>query len=54
MLATAKDILLSEMVLAEGIDHDILNSKIDEIIKESYTAGIVAEASSAAGITTTT
>lgn len=46
MLATAKDILLSEMVLAEEMDHDILSSKIEEIIKESYTAGIVAEATS--------
>lgn len=46
MLATAKDILLSEMVLAEEMDHDVLNSKIEEIIKESYTAGIVAEATS--------
>lgn len=59
MLATAKDILLSEMVLAEEMDHDVLNSKIEEIIKESYTAGIVAEAtssinnSSASGETTT-
>lgn len=40
MLNTAKDILLSEMVLSEGISHDVLDNKIEEAIKLSYNAGI--------------
>lgn len=38
MLNTAKDILLSEMVLAEGMDKDELNKKIEESIEISYNA----------------
>ena len=49
MLATSKNILLSEMVLAENQDKDLLESKIDSIIKESYAAGIMDEASNASG-----
>ena len=45
MLATSKNILLSEMVLAENQDKELLESKIDSIIKESYAAGIMDEAS---------
>ncbi len=48
MLATSKNILLSEMVLAENQDKDLLEKKIDGIIKESYAAGIMDEASNAA------
>jgi CarD family transcriptional regulator len=43
MLNTAKDILLSEMVLSEGMTHDILENKIEEAIKLSYNAGIGAD-----------
>lgn len=39
MLSTAKNILISEMVLAENLDKDVLDNKIEEIIKESYNAG---------------
>lgn len=39
MLSTAKSILISEMVLAENIDKDILDVKIEETIKNSYDAG---------------
>lgn len=49
MLATSKNILLSEMVLAENQDKELLESKIDSIIKESYAAGIMDEASNASG-----
>lgn len=38
MLNTARDILLSEMVLAEGEDKDILNQKIEDSIKVSFDA----------------
>lgn len=38
MLSTAKDILLSEMVLSEGMDKDFLNQKIEESIKVSFEA----------------
>lgn len=47
MLATSKNILLSEMVLAEDQDKELLENKIDSIIKESYAAGIMNEASNA-------
>lgn len=56
MLTTAKDILLSEMVLSEDMGHDILDNKIEEAIKFSYNAGLgvdsntSAETSSAFGI----
>lgn len=36
MLSTAKNILISEMVLSEGMSHDVLDEKIEEAIKESY------------------
>lgn len=36
MLSTAKDILISEMVLSEGMSHEVLDDKIEEAIKESY------------------
>ena len=39
MLSTAKDILISEMVLSEGMSHDVLDEKIEEAIKESYSLG---------------
>ena len=47
MLVTSRNILLSEMVLAENQDKELLEGKIDSIIKDSYTAGIMDEASSA-------
>ncbi len=40
MLTTAKNILLSEMVLSENLSHDILDSRIDEAIRISYSAGL--------------
>lgn len=36
MLTTAKNILISEMVLSEGISHDILDEKIEELVNQSY------------------
>lgn len=39
MLSTAKNILISEMVLSEGMSHDVLDEKIEEAIKESYGLG---------------
>ena len=39
LLSTAKDILISEMVLSEGMAHDILDEKIEVAIKESYSIG---------------
>ena len=39
MLSTAKNILISEMVLSEGMSHDVLDEKIEEAIKESYDLG---------------
>ena len=39
MLSTAKNILISEMVLAENVDKDALDMKIEETIKYSYNAG---------------
>ena len=36
MLSTAKDILISEMVLSEGMSHDVLDEKIEDAIKDSY------------------
>ena len=38
MLSTAKNILISEMVLAENVDKDALDMKIEETIKNSYNA----------------
>lgn len=38
MLATAKNILLSEMVLSEDMSHEVLDEKIETAIKESYNA----------------
>lgn len=40
MLTTAKDILLSEMVLSEEMSHEVLDNKIEEAIKLSYNAGL--------------
>ena len=39
MLSTAKNILISEIVLAENVDKDALDMKIEETIKNSYNAG---------------
>jgi CarD family transcriptional regulator len=39
MLSTAKNILISEMVLSEGMAHDVLDEKIEEAIRESYSLG---------------
>lgn len=39
MLTTAKNILLSEMVLSEDMSYDLLDNKIEGAIKESYIAG---------------
>lgn len=36
MLSTAKDILLSEMVLSQNESHDILDQKIESAIEDSY------------------
>lgn len=36
MLTTAKNILISEMVLSEGISHDVLDEKIEELVNQSY------------------
>lgn len=36
MLASAKDILLSEMALAENESHDMLSEQIDETVKYSF------------------
>ena len=43
MLAKAKDILISEMVLSQDMSHDVIDNKIEEIIKESYEAGLNTE-----------
>lgn len=40
MLATAKEILISEMVLSEGMSHEMLDTKIEDTIKESYALGV--------------
>ncbi|MEG0872647.1 MAG: CarD family transcriptional regulator [Clostridia bacterium] len=39
MLSTAKDILLSEMVLSQNMTHDLLDAKIESIIQDSYDVG---------------
>lgn len=39
MLTQAKTILLSEMVLAEEQGHDVLDNRIEEVLKSSYEAG---------------
>ena len=39
MLATAKNILLSEMILSEDLSHDVLDNKIEEAIKYSFSVG---------------
>ena len=36
MLSTAKDILLSEMVLSQNESHDVLDAKIESAIEDSY------------------
>ena len=36
MLGTAKDILLSEMVLSQNESHDVLDAKIESAIQDSY------------------
>ena len=38
MLTTAKNILLSEMVLSENLTHDVLDKEIEDAIRISYTA----------------
>lgn len=43
MLSTAKNILLSEMVLSEDMSHELLDNKIENAIKESYNAGLVSD-----------
>ena len=43
MLSTAKNILLSEMVLSEDMSHEILDDKIECAIKESYNAGSISD-----------
>lgn len=40
MLNTAKDILLSEMVLSQNESHDDLDAKIEQAIQVSYNNGI--------------
>lgn len=40
MLNTARNILLSEMVLSQEVSHENLDLKIDEIIKASYDDGL--------------
>ncbi|MEG2348437.1 MAG: CarD family transcriptional regulator [Clostridia bacterium] len=44
MLSTAKDILLSELVLSQEIEHDVLDGQIEAVIKDSYEMGIENEA----------
>ena len=39
MLATAKNILLSEMVLSQNESHDLLDNKIEDTLKVSYEMG---------------
>lgn len=39
MLTTAKDILLSEMVLSQNESHDLLDNKIEDTLKVSYEMG---------------
>ena len=39
MLNTAKDILLSEMVLSQNENHDELDAKIEEAIQDSFNNG---------------
>lgn len=46
MLNTAKNILISEMVLSEEMSQESLDTKIEEAIKVSYQAGNVEEGSS--------
>lgn len=43
MLSTAKNILLSEMVLSENMSEDLLDNRIEEAIQESYEAGMHVE-----------
>lgn len=40
MLSTAKNILISEMVLSEGMSHEVLDEKIEDAIKESYNLSV--------------
>ena len=40
MLNTAKDILLSELVLSQDESHEILNDKIENVIQSSYDVGV--------------
>ena len=47
MLSTAKNILLSEMVLSQGESQEELDNKIESIIKESYELGTVNDATQA-------
>ena len=40
MLSTAKDILLSELVLSQNMSHDMLDEKVESVIKTSYELGV--------------
>lgn len=46
MLSTAKDILISEMVLSQDENHDELDIKIEEVLKGSFDIGIQHEVDS--------
>ncbi|MDD3303817.1 MAG: CarD family transcriptional regulator [Clostridia bacterium] len=46
MLATAKNILISEMVLSEEVNEEALDLKIEAAIKESYDASVVSDTNS--------
>lgn len=40
MLTSAKEILISELMLTQGLDHQVITDEIDEKIKFSYDLGI--------------
>ena len=40
MLSSAKEILISELMLAQGVEHQIVADEIDEKIKFSYELGV--------------
>lgn len=40
MLSTAKDILLSELVLSQNMTHDVLDERVEEVIKNSFELGL--------------
>ena len=39
MLTSAKEILISELVLAQGMDHQMVENEIEEKVKFSYDLG---------------